>query len=812
MGRRAALAALVVAVAALASSVVVSGPATAVVAVDRLGDGVRLLSHGLSFSFWLLARRVDVPRVNGAAVFTATLTAPLPGGAELPVRLDVALSGSGPLPVSARTVRAYGLQRALAAALAPRLALDASAATALLHTSPAWREIFPTAPGAPPDVDARLAPAFAPLRLDSASLTASADPALARGAARDVLRRVAPARGRLVVIGLDALDWGLVGELTRRGVMPNLAALLARGAQAVVNVPPPLLSPLIWTTYATGEPPEVHGVLDFVEPDPLNGTPRPVSSRSRKVSALWEMTAAAGRSTAVIGWWATFPAAAPPGCTIYSDRLSEQLMSAEGEASGLADPPDAAAAARRLAVRGNDATPALLAPIIDVTASELAAVPTGAASWDDPIGGAARLMAASVTVERLTDRELERGTDVVLSYLEGTDTVGHLFAPYRPPPMPGVDPSRARRFGQVVDRYYAWVDAWLGRIAAGLNAADTLVILSDHGFHWGVDRPTVAAGAHTPTAVYWHKPGAFFLAVGPDVRPTTERRTMNALDVTPTLLALAGLPGAADLPGRVPAWLLRSGAPAPTVRYAALAPPQRPSSTELSAEARTEDLAKLRALGYLAGGESTHAPSGGPTPTPAPTAIPGRMEARRLHNLALSRAASGDLAGAEEAFRAAIAADASYPPTHYAYAHLLRKLGRYDEADRELWAAVDAGLGDPAGSIVRVAEEYHATGQADRAGTLLAKASARYPDNEPIWLDLGTIAGEQRDFKLARDCLERAVALAPGDPYAYRNLAAAKLAVGDVEGGRRALTRALELDPGNAQVKEQLERLGGPVR
>ena len=820
LGRRRLGVAGVLLAAVAALTVVPTFGGRAVAVVSRLGGGTRLLPSPVGLSFWPLERRVVLTRQAGAAVIDAPVTVSLAQGASLPARVRLELAGSGRLPLGGEAVRARGWEAAWGEWLTPRLGVDAATAIAAVKGSDAWRQIFPASAGrATVDLTRRLAGALAPVTLRAATLSASPDQALARALGREELARAAPSTGRLVVLGLDALDWRLVDDLVGRGVMPNLGRVLSGSAQLTVRMRPPLLSPLIWTTLATGQPPEVHGVLDFMEASPGGGPPRPVSGASRKVPALWEMGAAAGRTTAVIGWWATFPAVAPPGCRIYSDRLSEQLMGLEERTAGLADPPDALAVAERLVVRGSEATPELLAPILAVTRQELASVPVGAAGWDHPIGGAARLMAATVSVQRLADYELDRGTNIVLAYLEGTDTVGHLFGQYRSPALAGADPALVRRFGEVIDRYHAFVDVWIGRVVGRLRPDDCLVVLSDHGFTWGEDRPAVASGAHTPTAVFWHRPDAVLVLKGPHVTPDASRRHLEPLDVLPTLLALAGLPPDAELPGRAAAWVrpgVGSGEASP-VRYAALVTPAGQATVELPPAAREEELAKLRALGYLSGSETPGSAATGrtperarPTAPPEPTANLGRLEARRLHNLALGQADGGDLGVAEETFRQAIAADSSYPPPHYTLARVLRLTGRFDEADRELWTAIDLGIGDPPSALARVATEYRNMGQPSRAGEVLARASERFPENATIWLDLGTLAGEQGDLTLARQCLEKAVELAPNDALARRNLAVTCLALGDREGARRAFAEALRLDPGNAEIRAQLERLGGP--
>jgi Flp pilus assembly protein TadD len=781
-----------------------------IAAVSRASGTVELLPARPAFSPVVLAIHHRLPREGDAAVIEVPDRVPLPGGADLPVRVRLVVGGSGRLPVDAGDVRRDGWESAWSGWLQSRLELTETEALAALEGSAAWREAFPLQRGGPLDLGTRLAAELRPLRLLGARLQAEPSAELVRALGRDRLQRLPHPRGRLVVVGLDALDWALVDELVSRAVMPNLGRLIRRGAPAVLHVQPPLLSPLIWTSFATGVPAEAHGILDFVERNGPDQAPRPISGASRKVAALWEMAAAAGRSTAVIGWWATFPAQAPPHGSVYSDRLTEQLMGLDATVPGLADPSEAAAVARRLAVRGSAMTPPMLAPILDVTAAELAAVPADSAAWDEPIGGLARLVAATLTVQRLTDHELGRGTQIVLSYIEGTDTVGHLFGGYRSPPLASLDPALAARFGRVADRYHGWVDAWLGRVAASLGPEDSLVIVSDHGFAWGDDRPSVPSGTHTPTAVHWHRPKGFFLAVTPGGRGDGTRRSLEVLDVAPALLALAGLPAGTEMPGRLPDWLpvdARTPRPA-AVHWATLVPVEPAPRVELPPEARAEELAKLRALGYL-GGDGGGGAAGAPA-APRGSADRDTAEARRLNNIGIQRASSGDTRGAEDAFRAALAADPSFAPCHYALALLLRGQGRYDEADTALWRAVEAGLGAPEAALARVAGDYRQRGEAARASAVLAEGCRRFPGSALLWLHAGTLAGERGEVATARAALERATALEPGDPVAWRNLAQAQLALGDRTAARASLEQAARLRPGDDAVRRQLATLGEP--
>lgn len=781
-------------------SVVPPSNATRVAAVSRWSSQVKLLPPGWAFSPWFLAFREKVPQENGAAVLTGTLKVRLPSGSEVELLAQVSVVGTGTLPLDAREVRRKGFAPAFGNALVQ--ALPPELAGTLWQATDAWTTWFPAKGSFRESVHRAVAAKLSPFEIAAVRLSAT-DAHVLQAEARAQLRSLAPRRGRLVVLGLDALDWSLVDELCARGVMPHMAQLLQQGVHAELEVPPPLISPVIWTTIATGVPPEVHGILDFLEPDPQGGPPHPVSANSRKAPALWEMLAAAGRSTATIGWWATFPAQAPAGGVVYSDRLTEQLLGLGARTPGLADPPKAQEEALSLALKAKDLKPQDLAPVLPVTAAELAAVKED--NWEDPIAGLAKLMAATLTVERLTEKELAAQRDALFVYLEGTDTVGHLFAPYRPPAMPQVDPVLARRFGPVVDRYMAHVDAWIGQIQARLGPADTLVIVSDHGFTWGSDRPKVPSGAHTATAVWWHRPTGVFLVVSPHIKPEKNRKRMTLSQVTPTLLALAGLPVGAEMPGSLPSWV--KPAFEERVHYGSLVGRPTPRRLELPPEARAEELAKLRALGYLGGdaGDAGQAPA--PQPAAPVQARYDRAEARRLNNLASSLASAGNRKQAEEVFRQAMSADPTYAAPHYNLATLLRREGRFDEADAQFWQAVDAGIADPEVTIVRSALDYRERGETRRAAQMFLEGLKRFPRSVPLLLNAGVFFGEQGELARARDLLTTAVRLAPENPKAHRNLAVALAATGDTAGAIEHLEITLKLDPSDQAAQAELARL-----
>jgi len=163
---------------------------------------------------------------------------------------------------------------------------------------------------------------------------AAGAPAVVAEIARDV--KV----GRPVIfLGLDAGDWPLLDGYIARGVMPNLGRLVAEGTSGHLKTLSPALSPLIWTTMMTGNSPLEHGILDFVQFDPVSGQKEPITSSERRTPALWNMATTAGKRSAVFGLWATFPAEAIDGLVV-SDRLFTFLYKESAPPQGIVFPAD----------------------------------------------------------------------------------------------------------------------------------------------------------------------------------------------------------------------------------------------------------------------------------------------------------------------------------------------------------------------------------------------------------------------------------------------------------------------------------------
>lgn len=113
---------------------------------------------------------------------------------------------------------------------------------------------------------------------------------------------------RLMVIGLDGVGLDLAHSLAERGVMPNLAGLLERGAVWPTASPLPEVSPVCWTSMFSGAGPGEHGVFGFAEPEPGAYRIQPIDSYSVAVPRLWQRAGEAGLRSVVLNVPLTYPA------------------------------------------------------------------------------------------------------------------------------------------------------------------------------------------------------------------------------------------------------------------------------------------------------------------------------------------------------------------------------------------------------------------------------------------------------------------------------------------------------------------------
>jgi tetratricopeptide (TPR) repeat protein len=620
------------------------------------------------------------------------------------------------------------------------------------------------------------------------------DDSARRFAVPEVARRARPAPP-LLFIGLDGADWQLLDGYIAAGVMPELGRLVREGRSDVLLSEQPPLSPLLWTTMMTGRGPLEHRVLDFTRFSPAGGQREPITSAERRMPALWNMLSAAGKSAAVLGLWATYPAENVNGL-IVSDRLFSFQHRGEVPAFGVVSPPAEDAWARG-AVEASErevGLEALRAYLPWLDGEAYAAALAAPDPYAHPVSALRRILVETRVYDRLaSDAWSRHAPDVLIVYLQGTDAIGHVFAPYAPPREEWIVPADFERYGGVPETYFRAVDELLGRYrelarARGAN----LMLASDHGFLWSEGRPHELSSMAMATAGKWHREEGIYLLWGAGIAGAGKGGRGGIAQVAATMLTLAGAPRGAGLAG--PPLDGAAAEPGEAIDYLAF---YRPASEVASVPGTAEDLAKLRALGYLGGGEGAAAP-----------AAAGTRTGGSFNNEGLILEADGRRAEAIAAYEHALRLDPALVSSAWNLSNLLFETGGdLERADRLAVDAFAAGLPSGGPLLVGRARVYRDSGRLERSVALLDGALAARPADAELRLFRGRYRVEAGDCRGAAEDFAAAGAARPADAVAQASLGMARLCLGDAAGAAAALRRSLALDPRQPAVKAALERL-----
>ncbi len=647
------------------------------------------------------------------------------------------------------------------------------------------------------------------------AVTAPALPALSAPA-----RKSAPAapakRARVVLVGWDGADWKYLDPLLKAGMLPHLKALIAKGRTWNLDTYQPMASPLVWTTIATGRTPVDHGVTDFQELDPKTGARLPISGRSRRVPAIWNLASAKGLLVGVVGWWATWPAEKVNGFLV-SDRAAPVLFDPEtlARSPAVAWPEGLGDGVRMIGRREGSPPYEDVAKGLHVTRAEFDAAVAAKKDLADPITGFRKILGVTRTLAKISLELYDRSSlDLFMVYFQGTDEIGHVLGRYEAPKMPAVAEQDFVKYRDGIAAIYVEADRVLGELATRAEKdGATLVLASDHGFRHGPDRPAFVSGTQFDTAFLWHEPPGILAAAGPGVIPSPARGKASVFDLAPTLCRLLGLPADPSFEGKlVPGF---TGKPAvPAASWAKIAPVERlvpATNTADERKAADEFTKQLISLGYLTGSEASAVDA-------RPASRTGTETAGSFQNVGTFLRDRGKPAEAVGWYRKALEVN---PKSATAWVNLstaLHLTAKYDESDDALVSALANGYSDPEATVYRRVKLYTegAKGRDQRPQlvSFLKKVVAAYPKDDRYRASLGKALFETGDCVGARPLFEELSGRPAAEAENLNLLALTSWCLGDLPRAKAAFERSLAINPNQPVVREGLATVekGRPMR
>lgn len=630
-----------------------------------------------------------------------------------------------------------------------------------------------------------------------------------------------PVRPKVIFVGWDGADWTLLDRLMKEGRLPNLSAIVANGRTWDLASYQPMASPLIWNTIVTGRTPVDHGVADFQELDPKTRTRLPISGRSRKVPAIWNLASAKGLKVGVVGFWATWPAEKVNGFLV-SDRAAPVLFDPQAlvKSQAITWPEGLADGVRIILKREWNLPYEEVGKALRVSRAEFDAAVAAGHDLEDPITGYRKILSATRVHAKIALDLYERERpDLTMVYFQGTDEIGHVAGRFVAPRLPQVKDEEYRKFKDAVDAIYVESDRILGlfRAKAGRDGA-TLVLGSDHGFKWGLDRPAFYSGVQFDTAFLWHRDPGMLAAEGPAVVASKERGKASVFDVAPTLCRLLGLPADPKFEGRPVGGLGGAALPAAaapvswerTVKVERLVVREMDETERKAAEEFTK---KLIALGYLTGSEAAAVDA-----RPADRA--GSETAGHFQNLATFLRSRHKYEESLVLYRKALEVNPKATTAWMNYSIALFQVDRWAESDEALIKAVQFGYNDPDAAVYRRISTYMQ--RVERRPEVrkdlirfLRAVVAAFPQNDRYGASLGKALFEEKQCAESQALFSKIVAKKPFDVEALNLMALTSLCLEKPAEAQGWFRKSLAIDPNQPAVREasvQLERGGSSNR
>lgn len=360
-------------------------------------------------------------------------------------------------------------------------------------------------------------------------------------------KKVAHRKAKVLLLGIDGMDPGLVRKWTADGSMPNLAKLIERGTMTEIDCVVGTSSPVVWTTVATGVPPDEHGITGFrIGEDPVN-------SSHRKRPAFWNTLPKRGVDLATVGWMVTWPTEGDAG-TMVSDRAWMDKFKNDVSPKGVI-------ATKRH--RPKEKPEQILEHFTTYDFDR---------KWrtfdeTDPRYSVHYLLQMrllniyrrdSIYTGAAKELAAKHDLDVLAVYMQGTDYVGHGFWQwFEPDPFQKegwkIPQDQIDALETVVPAYYRRADEIAGQLLELIDDDALVILLSDHGFQaapaWrNSEKHSVEARFLSGN----HRTRATLIVSGPQVEKGAQPNgEITHFDILPTLLYALDLPQADDHEGRV---------------------------------------------------------------------------------------------------------------------------------------------------------------------------------------------------------------------------------------------------------------------
>ena len=369
---------------------------------------------------------------------------------------------------------------------------------------------------------------------------------------------------RVIVFGVNGMEWDIIRPLLLRGEMPNLSRVISRGVYGKLRTVPSPNCPKVYSAVATSTPPEQNGITGFV----VGG--QTANTNMLKEEPLWSILSKSGVTVGMANVPATFPV-----MPVNGYMISGMLTRGKNCEDGVLCSP------KLSEVSGDAVYPKAMVSEIEKNVGDIPIDCARMPSADQIKGHEEQVVTEWLdNVERIRAQQAKlfeyllnnHPTDFTMMVQSCEDRVGHWLYPIQPYNV-GYNPKVAAvRVNAFPDQYRA-LDKVLGKVLAHVDDNTYFFMISDHGIkplrefeedpHMHMDH-----GGTTPV-IAKHDfadgddvPGAF-IAMGPGINHDKRLLGFQAtvFDIAPTILRIYGIEQPKQMQGHVLTEIFESGAP-----------------------------------------------------------------------------------------------------------------------------------------------------------------------------------------------------------------------------------------------------------
>ncbi len=286
-----------------------------------------------------------------------------------------------------------------------------------------------------------------------------------------------PARVSLIVFAIDGATWTVIDPLLEENRLPTIARLCEEGSYGILRSFNPTLSPIVWTTIASGKPPIRHGVKNFFD-----------TANSVRTLRIWDILEQNGMNIGLFSYPVTWPPRETPNGFMFPSHFARGNETYPAYLSFLKEIGNLRKQ-RSILLSGHLLRYTVQGIIHGVRIStlykSLGIFLNEARGITDPNERdfLDNMMKLYWYRDVYIHLQKKYNPEFAVFFMNQPDAISHLYWKYyEPEKFPGLDPEKTERYGDFIPKSYEQVDRVMGEILRELPDDVRVFVLSDHGF------------------------------------------------------------------------------------------------------------------------------------------------------------------------------------------------------------------------------------------------------------------------------------------------------------------------------------------